>query len=1168
MKRIGLSILAAVLMMGASARAQLSTATLFGTVTDNTGALVPNATITLTQTDTNFTRVAKSNDQGDYRAEFLPIGSYTAKVEAANFQVFTQKGIVLTATQQANINFSLHVGTETTVVEVTSEVPIVNLGNSTLSRTVDSIEVDNLPLVGRNAYRLLDLTPGVQSNTFENTVGFPAQHVIINGSPDDLVGEVSYYLDGGLNMTGLRNTGNALPNPDTIQEFVVQTNNFSAEYGRTGAGIVTVVTKSGTNQVHGSAFEFHRETNFNATSHAQASKTPLHVNNFGATLGGPVIKDKTFLFGSYGGLRQVSPQTFNTVVPDALQRVGNFSENLPTTTPATGLGACATKLNAADIANTNYGGKFFVCDPVTHQPIAGNRADLDTNYSRLLDPVAAAVLSQNVPLPSPGRTDNRYIGNMGLPNTTNEFLIKGDQQLGKSHRLTLDYFQSNGSQLLLPSGSSVGTWAISNYSYRQQTANASDVWTLGKAVNQIWLSYTRMNAGRSSQPAKSLADYGSELNVQGPPQLPQISVGGFFTLGNQISGPVAGTNVYGLRDVYTTSRGRHTFFVGAEGYLEKDVQQTLLNDYGVFAFANTTVPSTASAQASYVKTGAAISDFLIGHANTYGQDSPDDANANYWNWGIFAQDDWRFTPRLTVNLGLRYDIQTAPTDTQRRYSIFKPGVQSTVSPTAIQGQLFPGDPGVPVGGVDTNYNHISPRLGFALDAFGDGKTVVHGAAGLFFGTISGNMWELPQNFQPFAVRFTNAFSHVISMKSLYSTDPSDFPNPTNPASSVGVSPFPYYYNAANPRYVAPSALTFLQQGFRWPSNYQINFGVQQQLSKDLALSINYVGAFNRKLPFVIDENAPIFNAANPGINTAANFNCRRPYLAEPFGTGTACPGTLVAAQKYMAGASVIESGQNLNYNGLQVTVDKRLSHNISVIGFYVWSKTLGTASLQTTGNIGNSAATAPEDYHNLYLDKQRADNDRTHVGTISVVWKSDYFDNYNRAVRMAFNGWTVSAIATFQSGAPLAIITGTDDNLDGNINDRPNLTTGQLPATNIASKSVAPYKWFDSAGFCTSGKTGCPGVGPGNLDGTVRVNALTGPGLRDIDTSIFRDITIYERTKLQIRGDVINVFNIFNPSNPGLNLSSASTAGLISSGLTQGNTGGARVIQIGGRILW
>jgi outer membrane receptor protein involved in Fe transport len=1168
MKQIRLAILAIVLTMTVSAWAQLSTATLFGTVTDNTGAVIPNATITLTQVDTNFTRTVKANEQGQYRAEFLPIGSYTAKVEAGGFQPMVQSGIALTATQHADLNFTLSVGMESTVVQVTSEVPLVNLGNSTLSRTVDSIEVDNLPLVGRNAYRLLDLTPGVQSNTFENTVGFPAQHVIINGSPDDLVGEVSYYLDGGLNMTGLRNTGNALPNPDTIQEFVVQTNNFSAEYGRTGAGIVTVVTKSGTNQVHGSVFEFHRETNFDATSHGQSSKTPLHVNNFGATLGGPVIKNKTFLFGSYGGLRQVNPVNFNTVVPDALQRVGNFSENLPTTTPVSGLGACATALNAADRANTNYGGKFFVCNPVTHQPIAGNRADLNANYKALLDPVAAAVLSQNVPLPSGGRTDNRFIGNMGLPNSTNEFLIKGDQQLGQSHRLTLDYFQSNGSQLLLPSNSTLGTWAISNYAYRQQTANASDVWTHGSAVNQIWLSYTRMNAGRSSQPAKSLADYGSELNVQGPPQLPQISVAGFFSLNNQISGPVAGTNVYGLRDVYTTTHGDHTLFFGGEGYLEKDVQQTLLNDYGVFAYTNTTVPNTASAQAAYLKTGVAMADFLIGRPNSFSQDSPDNANANYWNWGLFAEDDWRITRRLTLNLGLRYDIQTAPTDTQRRYSIFKPGVQSTVSPTAILGQLFPGDPGVPVGGVDTNYNHVSPRVGFAFDPFGNGKTVFHGAAGLFFGTISGNMWELPQNFQPFAVRFTNAFTHVTSMKNLYSSDPADFPNPTNPASPIGVSPFPYFYSKSNPRYVAPSALTFLQQGFRWPYNDQFNVGVQQQLAKDLALSINYVGVLNRKLPFIIDENAPVFNTVAPANNTTNNFNCRRPYLAEPFGAGTACPGTLVPGRNYMAGASVIQSGQNLNYNGLQVTVEKRLSHSVSVIGFYVWSKSLGTASLQTTGNIGNSAGTMPEDYYNIGLEKQRADNDRTHVSTTSVVWKPDYYKGDNRFARFGLNGWTVSTIVTFQSGLPLAIITGTDDNRDGTVNDRPNLTTGRIPATGIAPKSAAPYQWFNPAGFCTSGTAGCLGTGPGNLDGTLRVNTLNGPGMRNVDASIFRDITIYERTKLQIRADAVNVFNIFNPDKPGLTLSSAATAGIITNGLPQGNAGGARVIQIGGRVLW
>ena len=216
-----------------------------------------------------------------------------------------------------------------------------------------------------------------------------------------------------------------------------------------------------------------------------------------------------------------------------------------------------------------------------------------------------------------------------------------------------------------------------------------------------------MMAGRISSPAKSLADYGSDLNVQGAPSLPNISVANFFTLGQSITGPLAGDNVYGVRDVFSTTRGRHTINAGGEMYLEKDRLETLLNNYGGFAFTN-----------SSTRTHVAMADFLIGHPNSMSQDSPDDANENYWNYGAFVQDDWRVDPKLTLNLGVRYDVQTAPTDTQRRIAVFQPNVQSTVSPNAMLGQLFPGDPGVPAGGVDTNYNHVSPRLGFAFDPKG------------------------------------------------------------------------------------------------------------------------------------------------------------------------------------------------------------------------------------------------------------------------------------------------------------------------------------------------------------------------------------------------------------------------------------------------------------------
>ncbi|HEX8710284.1 MAG TPA: carboxypeptidase regulatory-like domain-containing protein, partial [Terracidiphilus sp.] len=563
---------AAVLIVAATtALGQLSTATASGTVSDSTGAVIPNANVLFTQTETNFTRATNTDAQGAYRATFLPTGPYTVKVDAPGFRATVQSGIVLTVNQQATLDFTLQIGSQTTAVEVTGQVPLLNQENSVLGGTVDNHQIENLPLVGRNVYNLLDLTPGVQHTQNENSIGMPMQHVIVNGSTDNMVGQVSYYLDGGNNMTGVRNTGNVLPNPDAIDQFNIQTNNFSAQYGRTGSAVVSVLTKSGTNTVHGSVFEFHQETNFNATDYLQTERTPEHINRFGATVGGPVMLNKIFFFGSYGGLRQVDPHNFNTVVPDALQRQGDFSENL-----------CTGK-------TTDFGGCFTVYDPATGKPVPDNNlANLQGGYHP--DPVAAQILSKNVPLPSPDRPtpDNRFVGNEGLNNQTDEYLIKGDFQMVPSHRGTLEYYQSIGSQVVFPGGNLPG-WALSNYQYRQQNANASDVWTVSpRSVNQFWLSFSRMSAGRVSNPAKSLADYGSDLNVQGTPSLPSISVANFFSLGQSITGPQAGDNVYGVRDVISTTRGAHTLTAGGEAYLEKDVLVTLLNNYGVFTFSNST----------------------------------------------------------------------------------------------------------------------------------------------------------------------------------------------------------------------------------------------------------------------------------------------------------------------------------------------------------------------------------------------------------------------------------------------------------------------------------------------------------------------------------------------------------------------------------------------------
>ncbi len=1092
--------------------AQIATATLLGTVTDSTGAAIPNATVVITQTETNFHQTVTSKPDGSYRAEFLPIGPYSVKVAAEGFKALNREGIILNAAQTAMVDLALQIGDASQTVDVTAEAPLVNSSNATLGRVIDNTEVDNLPLVGRNAYALLNLTPGVQQVSTVNNLGYPEQHTFINGSTDGTVGQVSYYLDGGINMTGLRNTGNILPNPDAIAEFSVQTNNFSAQFGRTSAGIVSVVTKSGSNSVHGSVFDFERNNAFSASTHNAGKTLPLHRHQFGSTIGGPIVQDKTFFFGSYAGLRQTDGHLLtNAVVPDKFQRAGNFSENLPTASGP--IASCTQPISDADKKITDHGGRFIVCNRGTNLPYPGNI------ITDPLDITAQNVLNQNVPLPT-NDVSGQWLGSYSTANNNDEFLIKLDHQLTASHRLSLNYFQTNGMSTQLPSGGSIAGWSMQNFNWRQQNANVSDVWTLnGNTVNQIWANYSRMIAGRVNLPAKSLADYGSTFNVQGPMQLPQIDVSGWFRLSQSIAGPLAGDNYYGLRDVLVLTRGKHALHVGAEVSLEKDAQQTLLQDYGVFSFS-------ASPSA---RTGNAMSDYVLGRPNTMNQDSPVYSNANYWNIGVFAQDDWRIARRLTLNLGLRYDIQTAPTDTMNRTINFRAGVQSTAIPAAPVGMLFPGDPGVPKTGAGTRYNHISPRVGFAWDPYGDGKTIFHGGFGLFFGSIGGNEFEIPSNSQPYAVRAS--YTKVISMTSPYATDTTDFPG--------GVSPYPYIYDPAHPRFIKPTQVMAMDPDYKWPYNYQINFGVQHQFTNTLAMSISYVGSLNRKLPLYNDLNYPQYNVASPSSNTTSTANARRP----------------------IAGYSniyVITSNQTSNYNGLQLTVDKRLSAHFSVKSYYTWSKTLASIAMDNN-TLGNNF----EDYNLPKLDRQRSDYDFRHQSVTSLVIKPDYYAGKNRTLRGVLNGWTVSGIVTLTSGAPFSITTGGDTNGDSNTNDRPNVAAGRI--AQLANPGNA-NRWFDPANFCVFSPTtgACPGTGPVGSDGTVRPNLLDAPGARNIDAALFRDFKVYNRVKFQFRTEVTNVFNLTNLGTPNGTYTSPNFGKITGANGSYPN----RQIQLGGRILF
>src|SRR5579859_446938 len=618
--------------------AQVTTTNLFGTVADKAGAVVPDAQVTATNTDTNISRFVKTNAQGEYRIEFLAVGNYAVAVEADRFRKFIQSGVTLQVGQTARVDAFLEVGSADQTIEVTGAAPIVMIGDSELGRTVENREIVGLPLVNRNVYTLLDLTPGVQRNDNSIVLGYPEQRTLINGGVDGGAGSVNYYLDGGINMTSLRNTGNILPNPDAIQEFRVQTNNYNAEYGRFSSGVVNVLTKSGINNFHGSLFEFVQNTILNANDWGNTFDTPpLHRNRFGGAIGGPIVKNKTFFFASYAGLRQVTSTFLNgAIVPTALERNGDFSQS-------------AVK----------------PIDPTTGKPFLNNFIPINRR-----DGVAMNIINKFIPTSNIG--GNKWQGFAPSPYDTDEFLAKGDHSFSESHRLTVSYFETSGNNTVR-AGTGNLPWSNQQFDWRQHDANVSDTWIVNpEMINQLWLTYTRNFGGRLNVPQSSLSDLGSLFTIQGAPSLPQIGVTGFFNLTQAIAGPVAGANFYALRDTFSYNHGKHSLKFGGEVSVDKDIQQALLNNYGVFTFNG-------------VVSKNALADFELGLPSSLSQDAPSFGFTNSWYSAIFVQDDFRIHPRFMLNLGLRWDVQTPPTDPQNKESTYVPGARSTLRPTAPAG---------------------------------------------------------------------------------------------------------------------------------------------------------------------------------------------------------------------------------------------------------------------------------------------------------------------------------------------------------------------------------------------------------------------------------------------------------------------------------------------------
>ncbi|HEV3061097.1 MAG TPA: carboxypeptidase regulatory-like domain-containing protein [Vicinamibacterales bacterium] len=1052
---IGAPVMLAAWPLAPVALAQITTATIVGTITDSTGGALPGATVTARDTDTGFTRSVPAASDGAFRLEFLPIGPYAVEVVLDGFKTAHRGGIVLRVDDTARVDVRLEIGALAETVTVNAAPPLVNTSSAEIGRTVEAAAIAALPLVDRNVYTLLDLTPGVQSNnngvaaastgTSSLVLGYPEQRTLINGGADGGTGSVNYYLDGGINMTGLRNTGNILPNPDAIQEFRVQTNSYSVEYGRFASGVVNVVTKSGTNQYRGALFDFVRDGRWNAKDWgSQLDTPPLDRKQFGGGVGGPLQRDKTFFFVSYSGLRQTSNTFLNTaVVPTALERTGDFS-------------ASATK----------------PVDPATGQPFACNGV-VGVICPNRIDPVATRIINTYIPAANAG---NIWQGYVPSPYDSDELLVKIDHQINAAHRFTGSYFVTGGSNTAA-AGTGNLPWASQQFNWRQHNVNASDTWVVNSnQINQAWFSYARNFGGRLNLPQTSLGDLGSAFTAQGAPSLPQITVSGYFTLSNAIGGPTAGGDFYSARDVFSWTRGRQAFKLGGELSFNKTVQDTLLNNYGVFTFNNSVTKN-------------ALADFMIGIPSAVSQDAPVTAFWNSWYGSAFVQDDFRLSGRVTLNLGLRWDVQTPGTDPLNRFTTYVPGQQSTVNPAAPAGLLFYGDPGVQRGVIKTAWSHVSPRVGLVWDPSGDGRTSVRAAAGVFYGSISGNEWNTMTNFQPWSTRLTFANT---SPKTSATGVPlgASLSNPYN--AMVGGDPFPY-----TGKFTAGGGAFGVAQDFRWPRSYQTNVGIERQIARSLSVGAAYVGSFNRDLPFARDVNYP---ALTPTATSAgANILARRPNPA--FGP-----------------VLLIESDQTSSYNGLQIMVASRPWHHLDFNGFYTLSKTLSSAQLQN-----NTTQGLAQNYSNLAEEYGRADTDQRHVFTLSMNWNVDYYRGVNALARNMLNGWNISPIIKLRSGLPFTVTNGSvDANLDGNTNDRAQLIGD--PALANPSATL----WFNTAAF-TQNKA-VTGVA---TDGNSPRNLLDGPAYHSVDLAVSRDFQVTTGLRATVRADATNVFNMVSLGQPG-----------------------------------
>ena len=1092
--RIALALAAGLLLMS-GLEAQVTTADIIGRVVDATGSVVPAAKVTLVNLGTNNSRTADTNDAGEFIFNLLPPGRYSVRVEKPGFKTFTVAEMLVASGDRSRVDAQMAVGQTSETVEVSAQAALLQTDSSSMGTSVTGRLVQDIPLNGRNYVQLTQLVTGVSSG--------PGNGLATGSRPDDRRLNSSYsvngqdpiannnMIDGMDNNERFIGTIGVRPSIDAIQEFKVQTNLYSADVTRTSAGVVNILTKSGTNAFHGSLFEFFRNDkldangnyNFTASASGQLPKSAFRQNQYGGSVGGPVKKDKTFFFGDYEKLSIRQGVAISAVVPTAKQRIGDFSENCTAGFSASGI--CANAAQQLNIANA------LGTAPVG--PVPFNRLNA-APYASSLDPLGLK-LAALYPLPTAsGVNVNNFASSPTRPQDANTFDIRVDHRFSDQTNFfsrysfnditTVQPFGFPAVNGIVPAGRFIG---FSDFT----GSNASRAQNIQLNLVHIFrpnlLMELKAGFGRTAIQSRGVNDFKSSATDLGFPcnaiscvnigddqtyGLPRVVIQGFQELGDAIFVPLLQfDNTYQYSGAVTWTKNTHNVKFGATLIRRQFSLVQSARPRGEFTF-------NASASNAASTTNFGFANLLVGTpVQIIRQASLYKPGYRSWEPGFYVQDDWRATRWLTLNLGLRYDIFTTKTEQYNRLANFDPYTST---------MLVAGQNADSTAGISTDHGDVAPRLGFAA-TLGHGM-VLRGGWGLIF---------FPMDYTSSAALKNLPFTSALSCGPLAGPCPAGIgtlsqgiPRPTDPSSYATIN------GAIDLTKVPASTLVTMDRDFKASYTQQFNVLFEKQFGSNV-VTVGYVGMRGSRIAMAL-----------PDINRAL-----------PSGTSTANPRPFAALPK-LGGIAYLTTNGNSEYNALQISFNRRLSKGLSITsGFSEASAHDNVTGVGTgTGGYGNLIGPLPQAIANVQsYDWANSDFNILRRFTFGGNYDLPFAKSQKGVVRAVAGGWQLNGSMAWQTGLPFTVqdqaaVSGIAG-LGGNT-ERPNLVNSNIRVSNPTVGINGQF--LDPAAFSLP-LTGTLGNAPRNVG--------YGPNQNVINLSLFKTFSFKERYNLQFRAEAFNLPN-------------------------------------------